>query len=259
VRTIAILLLLPAGAWLLACLLLFAVQRSFIYYPVPESHPAGAASIRLSSGDADLKIWVVPREGPRAILYFGGNGEDVAFNLPGFSAAFPGHSLYLVNYRGYGGSSGEPTEAGLHADAAAIFDHVRQQHADISVIGRSLGSGVATRLASVREVRRLVLVTPFDSLVNVARGSMKLFPVALLMRDRYDSAAQAPAIRAPTLLVVAERDELVARERSAALAAAFTGAPLQTVVIDGAGHNGIDSRPQYLESIAEFLRTAPGV
>ena len=187
-RTLLILLLLPVGAWLLLCILLFASQRSFIYYPVPESKPAGAQSIRLRSGDADLKIWVVPRAGPRAILYFGGNGEDVAFNLAGFASAFPGHSLYLVNYRGYGGSSGAPTEAGLEADAVAAFDHLRKTHAEISVIGRSLGSGVATYLASVRPVHRLVLVTPFDSLVNVARGQMKLFPVVLLLRDRFESA-----------------------------------------------------------------------
>jgi len=259
VRTLLILLLLPAGVWLLLCVLLFAVQRSFIYYPVPESQPAGAQSIRLTSGDVNLKIWVVRRAGPRAILYFGGNAEDVAFNLPGFASAFPGHSLYLVNYRGYGGSSGAPTEAGLQADAVAVFDHLRQRHAEISVIGRSLGSGVATHLASLRAVHRLVLVTPFDSLVNVARGQMTLFPAALLLRDRFESAALAPAIRVPTLLVVAGSDRLIARERSEALAAAFTSAPARIVLIEGAGHNDLDARPQYLESIAEFLRAAPGV
>ena len=258
-RTLLILLLLPAGAWLLLSILLFVNQRSFIYYPVPESQTVGAQSIRLPSGDANLKVWVLPRAGPRAILYFGGNAEDVAFNLAGFASAFPGHSLYLVNYRGYGGSSGKPTEVGLQADAVAVFDHVRKRHAEISVIGRSLGSGVATHLASVRAVHRLVLVTPFDSLVNVARGQMKFFPVALLLRDRFDSAARAPAIRVPTLLVVAGGDRLIARERSEALAAAFTAAPVRTVLIEGAGHNEIDSRPQYLESIAEFLRAAPGV
>jgi pimeloyl-ACP methyl ester carboxylesterase len=259
VRTLLILLLLPVGAWLLLCALLFASQRSFIYYPVPESHPPGAASIRLSSGDADLKVWVVPRAGPRAILYFGGNAEDVAFNLAGFASAFPGHSLYLVNYRGYGGSSGAPTEAGLQADAVAAFDHLRKHHTEISVIGRSLGSGVAIYLASVRPVHRLVLVTPFDSLVNVARRQMKFFPVALLLRDRFDSAARARAIRVPTLLVVAGADRLIARERSDALAAAFAAAPVRTVLIGGAGHNDIDSRSQYLESIAEFLGATPGV
>ena len=259
VRTLLFLLLLPAGAWLLVCILLFASQRSFIYYPVPESKPAGAQSIRLQSGDAELKVWVVPRAGPRAILYFGGNGEDVAYNLAGFTWAFPEHSLYLVNYRGYGGSSGAPTEAGLQADALVAFDYLRKRHAEISVVGRSLGSGVATYVASMRAIHRLVLVTPFDSLVDVARGQMRFFPVRLLLRDRFESAARAPTIRIPTLLVVAGDDRVIARERSEALAAAFTAAPVRTVLIEGAGHNDIDARPQYLESIAEFLGAAPGV
>lgn len=258
-RSFLILLLLPAGAWLLLCVLLFVTQRSYIYYPVPESRPAGAQSMRFKSGGVDLKVWVVARPGPRAILYFGGNGEDVAWNLPGFAAAFPGHAIYLVNYRGYGGSGGEPSEAGLQADAVAVFDHLRNRHAEISVIGRSLGSGVATGLASLRNLHRLVLVTPFDSLVNVARGRMRWIPVALLLRDRYDSAARAGSIRVPTLLVVAGQDELIARERSAALAAAFTAAPVRTIVIEGAGHNDLDASPQYLESIAEFLGAPPGV
>ena len=258
-RNLAILLLLPVAAYLLLCLLLFIGQRSHIYYPVPESNPAGAQSMRLQTGAADLKVWVVARPGPRAILYFGGNGEDVARSLTGFEAVFPGHSLYLVNYRGYGGSSGRPTEAGLQSDAIVLFDHLRQRHADMAVIGRSLGSGVAVHLASERPVGRLVLVTPFDSLVAVAREHFRYFPVSLLMRDRYDSASRVPAVRAPVLIVVAGSDELVSRARSDALAAAFGGARPRVIRIEGAGHNEIDGYAQYLESIAEFLAGAPGV
>ena len=75
-------------------------------------------------------------------------------NIEPFAEAFPDRSLYLVNYRGYGGSSGRPSEAGLVADALAVFDHVRTQHPDIAVMGRSLGSGVAVQLAAVRPVDR---------------------------------------------------------------------------------------------------------
>jgi hypothetical protein len=250
---VILLVLLPGGAYLLICILLFAVQRSHIYFPVPESNPAGAQFMRLQSGGADLKIWFVPRSGPRAIVYFGGNAEDVAINLPAFTAAFPGHSLYLTNYRGYGGSSGEPTESALLADAVAIFDRVRERHPDISVIGRSLGSGVAAHVASVRNIRRLVLVTPFDSLVNVAREHYRWFPVRLLMRDRYDSLSRVPLIRAPVLIVIAGADEIIPRARSDALAKAFGPRQSRVTVLDGVGHNSLDGRPQYLESIAEFL------
>ncbi len=216
-RNLLILMLLPIAAYVALCLLLFLGQRSQIYFPVRESQAAGAAALRLPVDGAELKIWSVVRAGPRALIYFGGNAEDVAASIPGFAVAFPDHSLYLVNYRGYG------------------------------------GSGVAAHLAGARDVHRLALVTPFDSLVNVARDHYRWLPVGLLMRDRYDSASRARAIRAPTLMIIAGADEIIPRQRSEALAAAFADAQLRTRVIAGATHNRIDMYPQYLELLEEFL------
>lgn len=252
-RNLPILLLLPLLAYLALCALMFLSQRSQIYFPVRESNPQGATAMRLTTAGADLKIWVVPRPGPRALVYFGGNAEDVAGNLTAFAAVFPAHSLYLVNYRGYGGSTGSPSEAGLLADAAAIFDRLRSRHGQISVIGRSLGSGVAVHLASIRDVHRLVLVTPYDSLVNVAREHFRYLPVGWLMRDRYESASRVPGVRAPALAVIAGADEIIPRARSQALVAAFPVQQIQWEVIEGATHNGLDQMPQYLERIGEFL------
>jgi pimeloyl-ACP methyl ester carboxylesterase len=141
----------------------------------------------------------------------------------------------------------------LTSDAVAVFEELARRHAGISVIGRSLGSGVAAYLASVRDIRRLVLVTPFDSLVNVARAHFGYVPVSLLMRDRYESERLVPSIRAPVLIVVAANDEIIPRARSDALVAAFGPSRARVTVLDGVGHNDIDDRPQYLESIAEFL------
>lgn len=253
-RNLLIVLLLPLLAYLALCALMYFGQRSQIYFPVRESDPPGASAIRQATDDGvELKIWVVPRPGPRALLYFGGNAEDVAGNLPAFAAAFPAHSLYLVNYRGYGGSTGSPSEAALQADAIAIYDDLRGRHPEISVIGRSLGSGVAVHLASLRDVHRLVLVTPFDSLVNVAREHFRYLPVGWLMRERYESANRVPAVRAPTLVVIAGADEIVPRARAAALVAAFPASQVRSEVLPGATHNGLDRMPQYLERIEEFL------
>ena len=253
-RTLLIVLLLPLLAYLALCALMYFGQRSQIYFPVRESDPPGASAIRLATDDGvNLKIWVVPRPGPRALLYFGGNAEDVAGNLPAFVSAFPAHSLYLVNYRGYGGSTGSPSEAGLLADATAIYDHLSGRHPEISVIGRSLGSGVAVHLASVRNVHRLVLVTPFDSLVNVASEHFRYLPVGWLMRDRFESADRVNAIRAPTLVLIAGSDEIIPRARSEALVAAFPASQVRSEVLPGATHNGLDQMPQYLERIEEFL------
>ncbi|MGH8196578.1 MAG: alpha/beta hydrolase [Steroidobacteraceae bacterium] len=252
-RSLVSFLLVPLGVYAGLCALLFLAQRSQIYFPVRESSPAGAASIRFGGSGVDLKIWVVSRPGPQALLYFGGNAEDVAANLGSFATAFPEYSLYLVNYRGYGGSAGSPSESGLVADAIALYDHLRPRHPEISVIGRSLGSGVAVQLASAREVRRLVLVTPFDSLVNVARAHFPFLPVGLLLRDRYESASRISGVDAITLIVIAGSDEIIPRARSDALVAAFPAAQARVFVLEGAMHNDIDLRPQYHEQLRLFL------
>ncbi len=252
-RNLVSFLLVPAGIYAGLCLLMFLTQRSQIYFPVRESMAPGATAMRFPVDGAELKVWVVARPGPAAILYFGGNGEDVGFNVDSFSASFPGHTLYLVNYRGYGGSTGKPAEDHLIADAIALYDHLRDRHSQIAVIGRSLGGGVAVRLASERKVDRLVLVTPFDSLVNVARAHFPYLPVGLLMRDRFDSASRASAIEAKTLVVIAGADEIIPRARTDALIARLRSGQTRVIVLDGARHNDIDREPRYLGALREFL------
>jgi pimeloyl-ACP methyl ester carboxylesterase len=235
------------------CLLAFLTQRAQMYFPVAESAADGARDLRVAFPGAELKVWVVERPGPEALLYFGGNAEDVSANIAPFSAAFPGRSLYLVNYRGYGGSTGSPSEAALVADAIALHDRLLPRHAELCVVGRSLGSGVAMQLAAARPVRCLVLVTPFDSLVNVARHHFRWLPVGLLLRDRYESARRADRVAARTLVVIAGRDEIVPRASSDALVAALPPDRTRVLVIDGAGHNEIDATPRYLAELERFL------
>jgi len=235
------------------CGIMFLTQRSQIYFPPAESHAPGARDVRLERDGVTLKLWVVPRDGPRALIYFGGNAEDVAGDISGFTRAFPHHSLYLVNYRGYGGSTGKPTERGLYADARAVHEYVAARHPSIDVMGRSLGAGVAVHLASERPVSRLVLVTPFDSLVSVARNYFRFFPVGLLLRDRYDAARHAAAVTAPVLVVIAGEDEIIPRARSDALASAFPTGQARVAVIDHAMHNSLDLSPEYLGTVQAFL------
>jgi pimeloyl-ACP methyl ester carboxylesterase len=214
--------------------------------------PSGATRFLLPVEGAQLKVWAVERPGRTALLYFGGNAEDVGASIGKFADRLPGYSLYFVNYRGYGGSIGEPSEHALVADAIALYDRLRSRHVEISVLGRSLGSGVAAQLASQRDIKRLALVTPFDSLVNVARAHFHWIPVGLLMLDRFDSAGRAPAISAEALVVIAGADEVIPRSRSDALVDAFASPP-RVVVLEGAGHNDIDLDPRYLDEVARFL------
>jgi pimeloyl-ACP methyl ester carboxylesterase len=126
------------------------------------------------------------------------------------------------------------------------------------VIGRSLGSGVAVHLASSRPVERLVLVTAFDSLVNVARVYFRWLPVGILLRDRYDSVAMAREVTAPVLIVIAAEDEIIPRARSESLAAAFATGQAKVVVVPGVGHNTLDLSPAYLGAVRVFLRGGAG-
>lgn len=242
-----------AAAYGVLCLWVFFTQRAQIYFPTPVSAAPGAQALWVESQGARLKVWVVERAGSRALLYFGGNAEDVAGNIERFAEAFPEHSLYLANYRGYGGSSGRPSEAGLVADALAVFDNVRARHADVAVMGRSLGSGVAVQLAAERPAAQLVLVTAFDSMVNLAKEYFRWLPVGLLMRDRYDSVRRASKVNVRVLVVIAGEDEIVPERRSRALVEAFRPGQAQVVIVPGVGHNTLDLSPQYLQSVVAFL------
>ena len=222
------------------CAAMFFAQRSLLYFPAPAMAPPGTPSLELPSGGETLRVWHRPADGPRALVYFGGNGEDVSTSLFDVAAALPGHALYFASYRGYGGSTGAPSEQALFADALAVYDHVRARHAQVAVVGRSLGSGVAVYLAQQRPVAHLVLVTPYDSIENVAGAVYPFLPVRLLLLDKYDSASRVAGVRAPTLVVVAEHDEVIPRARSDALVARFPPAQVRVEVVRGATHNALD-------------------
>jgi alpha/beta superfamily hydrolase len=250
-----ILLILTVGVLIYVglCIFLYFAQRSFLYQPTPEVNSADIAEIRIASNGESIKIWHLNAEQSKAIIYFGGNAENVYWNIPEFKEIFPDYSVYLVNYRGYGGSSGSPTEAGLLEDAVKIFDMLRSNHESISVIGRSLGTGIATYLASVRDIEKMVLVTPFDSIVNIARRGYPIFPVSLFLKDRYDSVSRARLVRSETLIIVAENDEIILRENSERLISAFKASNVLVEMINDANHNSVGNAPQYSKLLNDFL------
>lgn len=232
-------------AYIGLCLYLFLSQRSFIYFPTGSARADPAATATLNVPDASLKLSVLQRAGSAALIYFGGNAEDVSQSLAAFADAFPEHAIYMLHYRGYGGSSGKPSEAALHADAQALFEMVRARHPNIILIGRSLGSGIAVRLAATRPVSRIVLVTPFDSFVSLAKRQFPYLPVALLLQDKYESWRYAPLIKTRTLILAAENDEFIPRESTLSLFNAFAPGVASMKTIAGTGHNSISSSPDY--------------
>ena len=189
------------------------------------------------------------------VLYFGGNAEEVSW-MAEMSARFPGWALLAVNYRGYGGNAGHPGEAPLVADSLALFDWAAARtdvdKARIVAIGRSLGSGVAVQLAAARKLAGVVLVTPFDSLADVAQRIYRFVPVGLLLRHPFDSLSRAGAIATPMLALVAADDTLIPPAHAKRLFEAWHG-PKKWQEIARADHNSIDGDELYWQTIAAFL------
>lgn len=241
------------AAYVALCAFMYVGQRSMIYYPTSDSGHAGAEDLRIESGDAVIQVWKVGNANDDAILYFGGNAEDVTLNIDEFSRDFANHTIYLANYRGYGASTGSPSESAILRDAETLFDAIRDDHRRVTVFGRSLGSGVAVHLGTAKDVSRLVLVTPYDSLANVASARFPIFPVSLLLRDRFDSKNLAGLIEIPTLVIAAEQDEVIPLRHARSLADAIRRDLLEFVIVDDAGHNTIGSFPVYRQTLIEFL------
>ena len=168
--------------------------------------------------------------------------------------AAPTVGWLLVDYRGYGASEGSPSEQALIADALLWYDRFSQESKRIYVMGRSLGSGVAVRLAAERRVDAVMLVTPFDSMVEVGKRHYPFLPVSLLLKHRFDSASLAPKITAPLLCLVATRDSIIPSEHAKLLYDAWAG-PKRWVALEEAGHNTVDAHPNYWRSINAFLES----
>ncbi|WP_445178833.1 alpha/beta hydrolase [Pseudomonas sp. McL0111] len=237
--------------YLLLCAALFVFQRSLIYFPQPGT--VNAADTLVKMPDADIRVSTREHSGPKALIYFGGNAEDVSRNLPGFAEAFPDYALYLMNYRGFGGSGGSPSEEAIAEDALALFDQVYASHPQITVIGRSLGSGVAVRLASQRPATQLILVTPFNSLVEIATRQYPWVPVQWLLKDRFESGKYAAHISVPTLLLAASDDQVVPRASSQRLLGNFGKGVATLRVVPDSGHNSISERREYLQWMGDVL------
>jgi pimeloyl-ACP methyl ester carboxylesterase len=122
-----IVLAIAAFIYAALCLALFLGQRSFLYYPQAKS-AAGDNTLTLNTDGERVLVTTRPRPGSDAVIYFGGNAEDVSRSLPTLKSAFPERSLYALNYRGYGGSTGKPSEPALIADALTLFDRVHIEH-----------------------------------------------------------------------------------------------------------------------------------
>ena len=233
--------------------LLNIYQYSFIYFPTEEIIDDTYHYTAIRSGNVTLKLWVINPDKKQAVIYFGGNASNVYNAIPQLDLLSKTKTIYLVNYRGYGGSTGMPSEKGLSFDALNVYDFVKANHASVSVIGRSLGTGIATYLAASRDLDKLVLVTPYDSIEAVAQERYPIYPISYLLKDKFDSLSKVDSISESTLILIAETDNIVPTRHAHKLAAAFKSSQLTTITLASTTHNTIASHPLYQTTIADFI------
>ena len=251
-RSVNIFILLLLIGYAAITAFMFFNQRALLYFPTPEFNHS-YERFSLSNDGHSIEVIVLNSGNSRALLYFGGNGESVVMNADLFSSRYPNTTVYLFNYRGYGGSSGSPEEKAIYSDAIALYDKVVQQHGNIVILGRSLGSGVATYVAANRLVQGLILVTPYDSIVNLAKQLYPLLPVSMLLMDRYDSISRAGDIHSDILFLIAESDEIIPRVNTERLINSFEDDKVTVHVIPASGHNTLSNHSTYHQSIQSFL------
>ena len=269
IRTLAGVAGLGSLAWLGASAVLAVNQRKYIFNPLKEpeaENPKSAGhhtrTITLTSTDGTrLSGWLLTPEtaGPHpAVLYFGGRSEEVSWAVRDAARLFPGMLALVVNYRGYGNSGGEPGEPQMVDDAEMLWHWLTQRpNVDpdrIAVVGRSLGSGIAVKVAVTHPVAALVLVTPYDSLVAIAKRRFRAMPIGFTMKHRFESIRVANRISAPVYVLRSESDDVVPHAHTDQLVAR-----LRTLVADETVPNSDHHNIPYLEDaqlrIGQFLST----
>jgi len=251
------------------CLLVVFRQSRYVYYPgsavtlTPADIQLGFESVLLQTDDNEqVAAWFVPvsedwRNAPTLLFCHGnaGNMSDRLGSIQTFHRL--GLNVFIFDYRGYGESSGRPTEAGTCLDARAAWDYLRREQSipaeRIVVFGRSLGGVVATWLAGQVTPGALVAESSFTSARDMAATMFPLLPSRLLCRFRYDTLAMIRTVTCPVLLAHSRDDEMIPFTHAQRLFDA-AGEPKRLVEMGG-GHNagGLDADGIYQGELKEFL------
>ena len=246
---------------------MFLLQRSFLF-PIPTTEriapqaagfPEAEEHVLTTADGEKVIVWHVPaKPGRPVILYFHGNGDFLA----GFFGRFrelivDGTGVIALSYRGYAGSTGQPSERGLLQDAATAYAFTMDRYSAnrIVVWGFSLGTGVAVALAA-RPIGKLILEAPYTSTADVAASLFWFMPVRLVMRDQFRSDQRIARVTVPLLIMHGSNDHaipIVFGERLFALARE----PKQFVRFPGGGHENLSSFGA-IETAREFINAAGG-
>jgi fermentation-respiration switch protein FrsA (DUF1100 family) len=262
------LLIVVSAGYVCGLIVLFFAQRA-VLFPVPTSartapqaagFPEAEEHILTTADGEKVIVWHVPaKPGRPVVLYFHGNGDYLA----GFFGRFrdliaDGTGIVALSYRGYAGSSGQPSERGLLQDAAAAYAFTAARYSADKIVawGFSLGTGVAIALAAEQPIGKLILESPYTSIVDVAASAYWFAPVRLLMRDQFRSDQRIAQIRVPLLVMHGALDPTIPvtfGERLFALA----NEPKRFVRLARGGHNDLDNFGA-IEIARNFINLARG-
>jgi len=269
--SLAYVALLVAAIYTVLALFLYVSQSRLIYYPdlpsrtlVTTPHRIGLAheSVELATQDGEtLSAWFVPAPDARATLLFAhGNAGNISHRLDSIRLFNElGLAVFIFDYRGYGESSGKPSEQGTYTDAETAWDYLTAERGidpeEIVVFGRSLGAAIAAHLAHRHTPKALIVESAFTSVPDFGAEQYPLFPVRLLARIRYDTRSTLQGIHAPLLVVHSAEDEIIPYHHGEQIHAT-ANEPKHLLTIRG-GHNDgfLVSGKQYVEGVLQFLDT----
>ncbi len=251
------------------CALLYFNQDDLLFHPQPTSKQE-VIEILNQYPEFDTLSFVM-KDGNRTygyiskytiedklplVLYFGGNAEEVS-HLADFKKYFPNTIMVLMNYRSFGLSQGKISEQTMFSDALEVYDNLianpRVDVNNVIVMGRSIGTGVATYVSSQRKTNATVLITPYENMIEVAFEKYPFVPISLLIKHRFESDTYAPNIKTPMLALISSNDQVVPKHHAYKLKDAWKG-KTETLEVNE-DHNSIMNNEDVWKKIESFVKT----
>ncbi|TVQ86595.1 MAG: alpha/beta hydrolase [Bacteroidetes bacterium] len=241
----------------------YLFQSHFLFFPQPFSSPVdldqNTEEVKILSSNGNmLHGWLCHDNSNRPqklIIYFGGNAEEVSHMLP-IASMIEDRAMLLVNYPGYGKSEGRPGQESFYRAALAIYDYAAQRDDidpnNIVLMGRSIGSGPAVYLAHERQVKSVILISPFESIRAVAQSKLPFLPVSLILNHKFPSKKYAVNIDIPLLAFYGTADNIIPPLHSKRLTEYWKGEK-KLIGLPSYGHNDIFGSKQLWEEIDSFL------
>lgn len=255
-------LLVATATYVISMGVLWARQTQILYRAPRKVFCADPAEVVLPEAGTDpaLKGWVDgPREASECVIYFGGSSESVELRRPDLAGPCSNMTRYFMPYRGFGPNWGHKiSESALKSDGVRLFDQLSVRHDKVHVVARSLGTGVGLSVAANRDVDRLALITPYDSIVNVAGEKYRMVPTSRLLRDKFESWRDASLIKNPALVCLAGKDTVISPRRWEELKRHFHVSPIEELFTD-CDHSNIAACPQMWSRIGTFVGAQPAL